>query len=106
MSGAIERIKKQIQDNPVIIYMKGTPQLPQCGFSSRAAAALKQCGKEFAYVNILIDREAFQHLREFSNWPTFPQIFINGELVGGCDIVLELFEKGELQSMVDKAHAN
>ncbi len=104
MDNPIERIKKQVEDNPVIIYMKGTPQLPQCGFSSRTVDALKQCGKEFAYVNILMDREAHQHLREISNWPTFPQIFVKGELVGGCDIVMELFEQGKLQTMIDEAH--
>lgn len=100
---AQERIQRQIEENPVVIYMKGTPQLPQCGFSSRAAEALKQCGKEFAYVNILMDPEVFRALPEFSDWPTFPQIFINGQLIGGCDIVLELYEKGELQTMVDEA---
>ncbi len=98
-----ERIKKQVEENAIIIYMKGTPQLPQCGFSGRAVQALQQCGKEFAYVNILMDREIFQNLPQFSNWPTFPQIFVKGELIGGCDIVLDLFEKGELQKMVDVA---
>lgn len=100
---ALERIRKQVDENTVIIYMKGTPQLPQCGFSSRAAQLLQQCGKQFAYVNILMDPEILRNLPQFSNWPTFPQVFIKGELIGGCDIVTELFEKGELQKMIDAA---
>lgn len=99
----MDRIKQQVKENPIIIYMKGTPQMPQCGFSGRAAAALQQCGCEFAYVNVLLDAEIFQNLPRFANWPTFPQIYINGELIGGCDIVVELLEKGELQKMVDAA---
>ena len=98
---AIERIKQQVDNNPIIIYMKGTPQLPQCGFSSRAAEALKQCGKEFAYVNVLMDSEVFRDLPQAYHWPTFPQIFIQGKLVGGCDILLELHENGELKKMVN-----
>ena len=103
---ALDRIRGQVADNPVIIYMKGTPQLPQCGFSSRAAQALQQCGREFAYVNVLLDAEVFQHLPSYANWPTFPQIYISGELVGGCDIVLELLENGELKKMIDTATAS
>ena len=99
----LDRIREQVESNPVIIYMKGTPQMPQCGFSMRAAEALKQCGQEFAYVNILMDPEIFQNLPRFADWPTFPQLYINGELVGGCDITLELAEKGELQEMVKNA---
>ena len=99
----MEKIKKQVDENPVIIYMKGTPQLPQCGFSSRAADALKQCGKQFAYVNILLDADIGQNLPQFSNWPTFPQIYINGQLVGGCDIVVELHTSGELKKMIESA---
>ena len=99
----MERIKTQVEENPVIIYMKGTPQMPQCGFSSRAASALQQCGQKFAYVNVLLDSEIFQNLPRFADWPTFPQIYINGELVGGCDIVVELLESGELKKMVDSA---
>ncbi len=101
----LERIKEQVESNPVIVYMKGTPQMPQCGFSSRTAAALQQCGEEFAYVNVLMDPEIFQNLPQFANWPTFPQVYINGELIGGCDITLEMFEKGELQKMVKEAVA-
>lgn len=101
----MERIKEQVEQNPVIIYMKGTPQFPMCGFSSRAAEALKRCGQEFAYVNILADPEIFENLPRFANWPTFPQVYIKGELIGGCDITLELLEKGELKQMVDEAVA-
>ena len=101
----MERIKQQIESNPVLIYMKGTPQMPMCGFSSRASDALKKCGEEFSYVNILVDPEIFQNLPRYANWPTFPQIYINGELIGGCDIALELFAKGELQKMVKEAAA-
>ena len=99
----LERIGKQVADNPIIIYMKGTPQFPQCGFSSRAAQALQACGVEFAYVNVLADPEVFENLPRFASWPTFPQIYINGELIGGCDITLELFQKGELQKMTKEA---
>lgn len=99
----LERIKQQVEENPVVIYMKGTPQFPQCGFSSRASQALQQCGVEFAYVNVLADPEVFENLPRFANWPTFPQVYINGELIGGCDITLELFDKGELQKMTQEA---
>jgi len=101
----MERIKSQVVENPVILFMKGTPNFPQCGFSSRAVEALKQCKSEFAYINILQDTEILENLPKFANWPTFPQLYIKGELVGGCDITLELFEKGELQKMVDEAAA-
>ncbi len=99
----MDRIKEQVESNPIIIYMKGTPQMPQCGFSSRAAEAMKQAGVEFAYVNVLADPEIFQNLPRFADWPTFPQIYINGELIGGCDITLELAERGELQKMMQEA---
>lgn len=102
----MNRIKEQVENNPVLIYMKGTPQLPQCGFSSRACAALQQCGREFSYVNILMDPEVRANLPKFSNWPTFPQVFIRGKLVGGCDIVAELSESGELKRMVEQATAD
>ena len=99
----LDRIKEQVENNKVIIYMKGTPQMPQCGFSSRRAEALKQCGVEFAYVNILMDPEIFQNLPKFADWPTFPQVYIGGEFIGGCDITLELHEKGELKKMIEEA---
>ena len=99
----MERIKQQVENNPVVIFMKGTPQMPQCGFSSRAAQALMECGQEFAHVNILMDPEIFENLPRYANWPTFPQIYINGELIGGCDITLEMYQKGELQKAVKEA---
>ena len=101
----MDRIKEAVESNPIVIFMKGTPQMPQCGFSSRASQALMACGEEFAYVNVLADPEVFQNLPRYANWPTFPQVYINGELVGGCDITLELFEKGELQKLVKEAKA-
>jgi monothiol glutaredoxin len=99
----LDRIRQQVDEHPVIIYMKGTPQIPQCGFSSRAVEALKACGQEFAFVNVLADPEIFQNLPRFADWPTFPQVYINGELIGGCDITLELYQQGELQRMVSDA---
>ncbi len=99
----LKRIQQQVDESPVIVYMKGTPQLPQCGFSSRTAEALKACQQEFSYVNVLTDPEVFEHLPEFADWPTFPQVYIKGELIGGCDITLELFESGELKQMIDAA---
>ena len=101
----MDRIKEAVESNPIVIFMKGTPQMPQCGYSSRASQALMACGEEFAYVNVLADPEVFQNLPRYANWPTFPQIYINGELVGGCDITLELFQKGELQKLVKDAKA-
>lgn len=99
----MDRIKEQVEKHPVVIFMKGTPQLPQCGFSSQAVQALQGCGEEFGYVNILTDPELHQNLPRFSNWPTFPQVYINGELIGGSDITLELYQKGELQKMIKEA---
>ncbi len=99
----LERIDEQVKGNPVVIYMKGTPQFPMCGFSMRAAAALQECGVPFAYVNVLQDPEIFENLPRYADWPTFPQVYIDGELVGGCDITLELHANGELKSMMEKA---
>lgn len=101
----LDRIKEQVESNAIVIYMKGTPQMPMCGFSSRTVEALKKCGREFSYVNVLLDPEVFQNLPRYANWPTFPQVYVSGELIGGCDITLELFEKGELQTMVQGAKA-
>lgn len=102
----VERIKDQIDSNPVLLYMKGTPKLPMCGFSSRASQALQQCGVNFAYVNILQDQEIRATLPQVANWPTFPQLYVGGELVGGSDIIAELHEQGELQKMVTAAAEN
>lgn len=98
----MERIRQQIEGNPIVVYMKGTPDMPQCGFSARTVQALKACGADFAYVNIFEDPEIHQNLPRYSNWPTFPQVYFNGELIGGCDITLELFQRGELQKMVQE----
>jgi monothiol glutaredoxin len=102
----LEHIKQQVESNPIVIYMKGTPEFPMCGFSSRAARAMASTGVPFAYVNVLEDSEIFQNLPRYANWPTFPQIYINGELIGGCDITLELYESGELQKLMEAAAKN
>ena len=99
----LDRIDQQVKENDIILYMKGTPNMPMCGFSSRAAEALKQCGVEFAYVNVIADQEIFQNLPRYADWPTFPQLYIKGELIGGCDITLELFESGKLKQMMEEA---
>ncbi|MFB9068526.1 Grx4 family monothiol glutaredoxin [Pseudofulvimonas gallinarii] len=95
-----ERIQQAIDSQPIVLFMKGTPQFPMCGFSSRTVQALQAVGAQFASVNVLEDPEIRATLPRVSNWPTFPQLFINGELIGGCDITLELYEKGELQQLV------
>jgi len=95
-----DKIRKQVEDNPIILYMKGTPQFPQCGFSGRATQLLNACGAKFASVNVLAEPEIREGIKQYSNWPTIPQLFINGQLIGGSDIMLELYEKGELQKLV------
>jgi monothiol glutaredoxin len=92
-----EAIQEAISENRVILFMKGTPQAPACGFSARTVAILQSLGTEFAAVDILPDPRIRQELSELSNWPTIPQLFVDGELVGGCDIVTEMYESGELQ---------
>ena len=99
----LERIKQQVEGHPVLIYMKGTPQLPQCGFSSRTVEVLKSLEVEFAYVNVLSDPEIFQNLPRFADWPTFPQVYVDGELIGGCDITLEMYSSGDLQKIAAAA---
>jgi monothiol glutaredoxin len=99
----MEFIKQQVETNPVVIFMKGTPDFPQCGFSARTAQALAACGEKFVAVNIFENPEVHRNLPAYSNWPTFPQVFIDGQLVGGCDITLELFQRGELQKLVKAA---
>lgn len=99
----LKRIDEQVKGNPVVIYMKGTPQMPMCGFSSRTSQALQACEVEFSYVNVLADPEVFENLPRYANWPTFPQVYVDGELIGGCDITLELFQKGELKTMLENA---
>lgn len=97
----ITRIETQLAENPVILYMKGSPAFPQCGFSGRAVQILQHCGAQFAHINIFEDPELRESLKTYSNWPTFPQLYIKGELVGGCDIMMDLFQSGELQKMLD-----
>ncbi|MCK5432599.1 MAG: Grx4 family monothiol glutaredoxin [Gammaproteobacteria bacterium] len=97
----LESIKTVIEENDVIIFMKGSPDAPQCGFSMRTSEALKACNAEFAYVDVLAEPDVRSNLPQYSNWPTFPQVFVKGEFVGGCDIVMEMFQKGELQTMID-----
>ena len=100
---AMDRIQAEISAHPVILFMKGTPQFPMCGFSSRAAQALKDCGASFHSVNVLEDPEIRANLPRYSNWPTFPQLFVNGELIGGCDIIVELHDKGDLARIVGQS---
>lgn len=95
-----ERIEEQLKNHEVLLYMKGTPDFPQCGFSGQTVAALKAVGKPFAFVNIFEDPEIREGLKTYSNWPTFPQLYVNGELVGGCDIVVEMFQSGELHGLL------
>jgi monothiol glutaredoxin len=94
----IDTIKEQIANNTILLYMKGSPNAPQCGFSSRAAQVVMACGEKFAYVDILQNPEIRANLPKYANWPTFPQLWVAGELVGGSDIMTEMFEKGELQT--------
>lgn len=96
----LSRIKQQIAENPVILYMKGSPDFPQCGFSSRAVNILNACHVPFAHVNILDEPDIRQTLPEYAHWPTFPQLYVNGELVGGSDIMLEMYEQGDLQKLL------
>ncbi len=101
----IESIKEQIESNAILLYMKGSPNQPQCGFSARTVQALMACGERFAYVDILSNPEIRSNLPTYANWPTFPQLWVQGELIGGCDIVTEMFESGELQTLVKEAAA-
>ena len=96
----IEKIQDQLNRNAVVLYMKGTPDFPQCGFSARVVQVLQTCNVKYRYVNILDDPDLREALKEYSKWPTYPQLYINGELVGGCDIVLDLFNKAELEPML------
>lgn len=98
----VERIKQEIDAKPVVLFMKGTPDFPQCGFSARTTQVLKTLGVEFGHVNVLTEPEVRANLPKYSNWPTFPQLFVKGELVGGCDIVVEMFQSGELKKLFDE----
>lgn len=106
MTSIVDTIKEQIENNTVLLYMKGTPRFPQCGFSSRAVQAVMSCGEKFAFVNILENPEIRAELPKYANWPTFPQLWVNGELVGGCDIIVEMEENGELETLIKGAVAS
>lgn len=99
----VDVIKEQVESNPIILYMKGSPDAPQCGFSARTVQALMACGERFAFVDVLSHPDIRANLPAYANWPTFPQLWVGGELVGGCDIVTEMFESGELQGVIKEA---
>ena len=92
-----ERIKETVSSNKIVLFMKGTPQFPQCGFSSRAVQILEACGAEFAAVNVLSDMDVREGIKKFSSWPTIPQLYIDGEFIGGSDILMTMYQNGELQ---------
>ena len=100
----IEKIESQLSTHPILLYMKGTPYFPQCGFSGKVVQILQECEIEFAYVNIFEDEAIREGLKEYSSWPTYPQLYVKGELVGGADILIEMFESGELQELLGTAH--
>jgi monothiol glutaredoxin len=101
----LDSIREQIENNAIILYMKGTPQAPQCGFSAQTVQCLMACGERFAYVDVLSNPEVRANLPGFANWPTFPQLWVEGELVGGCDIVTEMYQSGELKTLISNAAA-
>jgi monothiol glutaredoxin len=97
-----EKIKQQISDNAIVLYMKGNAELPMCGFSARAVNLLKACGAKFATVDVLQDEEIRNGIKVYSNWPTIPQLYVKGEFIGGSDIMSEMYEAGELQTLVSQ----
>ena len=101
----VERIRKELGSSPVVLFMKGTPDFPQCGFSAQTSGALRKLGAKFHAVNIFDDAEMREALKQYSNWPTYPQLFLNGELVGGCDIAMEMYRNGELRNLLESAGA-
>lgn len=101
----IDKIKKQIADNPILIYMKGSPNMPQCGFSARAVQCIEACGVAFASVDVLANPDIRQVLPQYADWPTFPQLYVNGALIGGADIIIEMYEQGELEPLLREAVA-
>ena len=103
MANVQERIQKLISENPVVLFMKGTPEFPQCGFSGQVVQILDHLGAPVVGVNVLEDAEIRQGIKDFANWPTIPQLYVNGEFVGGCDITREMFQSGELQAMLTAA---
>jgi monothiol glutaredoxin len=102
MADTKTRISSLVGDNDVVLFMKGTPLFPQCGFSSRAVAILDHCGVQYESVDVLQDMEIRQGIKTYSDWPTIPQLYVKGEFVGGSDIMMEMFEAGELQQMMDE----
>ena len=101
-----QEIKEQIDSNPILLYMKGSPESPQCGFSSKATQLLISCGKPFSFVDILSNPEIRENLPKVSNWPTFPQLYVNSELVGGSDIVEQMYQAGELETLLNSIDAS
>lgn len=102
----VTKIKQQIAENSILLYMKGSPRLPQCGFSARAVQCIDACGVRFATVDVLANPDIRQTLPQVANWPTFPQLYVNGELIGGADIIVEMYENGELEPLLQQASDN
>ena len=102
MTGASERIKADVESNDIVLFMKGTPAMPQCGFSATVIHILDHLGAKYKGVNVLADPEIRQGIKDFSNWPTIPQLYVKGEFVGGCDIIKEMFENGELRPFFEE----
>ena len=102
MSEIQDRIKETVEDNDVVLFMKGNPDFPQCGFSGRAVQVLQACGAKFASVDVLADPDVREGIKQFSNWPTIPQLYVGGEFVGGSDIMLEMYQNGELQKKLEE----
>jgi monothiol glutaredoxin len=102
---AVERIESYLRSSSIVLFIKGSPAVPECGFSARVVSALRECRATFAHVNVLDDPELRQALKSYSNWPTIPQLYIEGELVGGCDIVMDMLQTGELLRAVEQAGA-
>ena len=105
MSDAQERIKQTVENNDVVLFMKGSPEFPQCGFSGRAVQVLQACGATFASVDVLADPEVRDGIKQYSNWPTIPQLYVKGEFIGGSDIMLEMYQNGELQKKLEEVPA-
>ena len=101
----VERIKAELNSGPVVLFMKGTPDFPQCGFSAQTVAALRAVGADFRHVNIFEEPEIREGLKRYSNWPTYPQLYVKGELIGGCDIALEMYQSGELKRLMTEVGA-
>jgi monothiol glutaredoxin len=102
---AVERIQSYLASSPIVLFMKGSPTVPQCGFSARVVSALRACRASFTYVDVLDDPDLRSALKSYSNWPTIPQLYIEGELIGGCDIAVDMFRSGDLARVVQRAGA-